>query len=359
MVDFGALRHLALLYLHEIPDVHPIRQSGLGADTGEGADTALRTDFRLFQHTMAVDACTPCHGDIAQVAVRPHIYPVTQRHPALDDHIDIDDHILAGLQLSTQIEALRIQQRHPGQHQRLGATPLVVPLQGRQLNPVVDAHHLRYCTRMGGLHRHPLLNRPGDDIGQIVLSLGVVVVQTVQPAPQSRRTGSQHAGVHLLNPALRFGSVLLLHDGEHPAGVVADDATITLRFGQVGGQQPQPLFRDLRQPPERVHRNQRHVAVEHHHRVVVRNGGHGLTDGVAGPELLCLFHPLHRLGGQRGAYHLPSVTIDHMDLPGRKAPGGLYHVLQHRLATDGVQNLGQGRTHTRPLARREYDDAEI
>ena len=60
--------------------------------------------------------------------------------------------------------------------------------------------------------------------------------------------------------------------------------------------------------------DQRHVAVQHQHQLVVGDVGHGLHDGVAGAELFGLQCPLEislRLA-ERRAHRVAAVAIHHV-----------------------------------------------
>ena len=65
---------------------------------------------------------------------------------------------------------------------------------------------------------------------------------------------------------------------------------------------------------ERLRPNQRHVAAQHEHLMVVGNRRHGLHDGVARAELLGLQRPLEiGLLGERRAHLLGAVAVDDVD----------------------------------------------
>ena len=74
----------------------------------------------------------------------------------------------------------------------------------------------------------------GNDVGQIELALGILVVQTRQPAAQLAAVGHQHASVHLADGELLGVGILLLDDADHLA-IVAHDAAIAGRVVQHHG----------------------------------------------------------------------------------------------------------------------------
>ncbi len=204
--------------------------------------------------------------------------------------------------------------------------------------------------------------RPGrrgarHHIGEIELALGVAALQVAQPVAQASGGCRHQAGVGLAHQTLRRRRVQLLDDAGHGAvgapldapisgGIVEFDGQNGERAGGGGGAQRL----------EAVHRDQRHIAVQHQDRVIVGYHGHGLHDGMAGAALLGLQHPLH-VFMREGALHLgAAMPIHHADLHGPKLPGHAYHMLQQRLAGERLQDLGQVRVHALALSRGEYDD---
>jgi hypothetical protein len=86
-------------------------------------------------------------------------------------------------------------------------------------------------------HRHAVGHGELDHVGQVVLALGVAVVQPRQPAFEQAGRHGHDAAVDLVDLALGLGGVLLLDDGQHrcsiaragdvvprPAGMAPHDA---------------------------------------------------------------------------------------------------------------------------------------
>ena len=153
-----------------------------------------------------------------------------------------------------------------------------------------------------GHHRHALGHGHGDDVGQVVLALRVVVLQRGDPALQRRGGRGHHAGVDLADA--RAAPALASLCSTMPrtlAGSVAQDAAVAGGVGQFDGQQRQLLAAaGAGQRGGGVGADQRHVAVEDQRgrRAVVQRR-HGLLDGMAGAELRHLAHEDQALGLRR------------------------------------------------------------
>ena len=57
----------------------------------------------------------------------------------------------------------------------------------------------------------------GDNIGDVVFTLNVVVGELSQPAFKIRAIGDQNPGINFLNPALLVAGVLMLDNARHLA----------------------------------------------------------------------------------------------------------------------------------------------
>ena len=108
---------------------------------------------------------------------------------------------------------------------------------------------------------------------------------------------------------------------------------------------------------ERLRPNQRHVAAQHEHAMVVGNRRHRLHDGMARAELLGLQRPLQiGLVRERGADLLGAVAVDDVDRRrARMRARSANDVLEQRPARERLQHLRQCRVHALALARGEND----
>jgi hypothetical protein len=167
-----------------------------------------------------------------------------------------------------------------------------------------------------------------DDVGQVVLALGVVILQRPHPARQRLRGRGHDAGVDLSDGALLGVGVLVLDDAAH-GFAVAQDAAVAGGVGQIDGQQCQPLAgADLGQRPGRRAADQRHVAIEDQRCAgLVTEQRQRLQHGVSGAQLRHLAHRLHAFG-QAGFDGLGAVAGDDHRSRGGERRGGVQNMLQ-------------------------------
>ena len=83
---------------------------------------------------------------------------------------------------------------------------------------------------------HAILHRQLHHIREVILALGVVVIQPTEPVFELPRRRCQDAAVNFLNAALRFASVLMFDDGAD-LGAVSHNASVASGIGQINGQQ--------------------------------------------------------------------------------------------------------------------------
>ena len=100
----------------------------------------------------------------------------------------------------------------------------------------VDARHLQLVLNAMRYHHHTIGHSPLDYIGEVVLTLGILVVQFGQPGFELFGGHRHDAAVHLLNLELFGTGIFLLHDGQHVIALrVAHNAAIACGVGHVEG----------------------------------------------------------------------------------------------------------------------------
>ncbi len=199
--------------------------------------------------------------------------------------------------------------------------------------------------------------RHRDDVGQVVLALRVVVLQVAEITAQRPRIEGDETGVDLVHAPLVVGRVLVLDDARDGAALVAQHAAVARRVVDQRRQQRELAARAVGDEAlERLRPNQRHVAAQHEHSMVVGNRRHGLHDGMARAELLGLQRPLEiGLLGERRSHLLGAVAVDDVDARGLDGARGADDVLEQRPARERLQHLRQCRVHAFALARGEND----
>ena len=179
---------------------------------------------------------------------------------------------------------------------------MVGTLQFGQLHRAVNTGHLCFIVNFVAYHRHAVGHGKLDDVGQVVLALGVLVVQPGQPRLQAGGGHRHDAAVDFPDLALRIRGVFLLDDGhdgqvvKFPAGAVArvrngvsrggcaasHDAPITTRVGELQRQQCQLVAAtSSNQLAQGIWLGQRHIARQHHDDPIARQRWHRLLHGVA------------------------------------------------------------------------------
>ncbi|MNF78443.1 hypothetical protein D3C84_606280 [compost metagenome] len=231
-------------------------------------------------------------------------------------------------------------------------------LQFGELDAVVGALHFHGVMGLLGGHHQAVGHGHGDDVGEVVLALGVVVGQAPQPVGQALARHGENAGIAFADGALLGGRVLVFDDGLHHARRVANNAAVAGRVDQVHGEQGElVVLHLLQQALQGLHFDQRYVAIEDQYALGTEMRQR-LGDGVAGAQLFGLQHKAEVIRGQPLAYRLGAMTYDDVDALGGELAGGVNDVAEHGLAGHRMQHLGQGRTHASALAGGEDDDIE-
>ena len=136
--------------------------------------------------------------------------------------------------------------------------------------------------------------RQRDNVGDIELTLSIVIIEFRQPAFQVRAVRDQDPGIDFVNFALFISRVFMLNNANDLA-ILTSDTAIAGWIVEFYGQQTDTALRfGITQTLQRLNRNQRHVAVEHQNVFVVSKERCGLLHGVAGTKLLSLQYPIKR-----------------------------------------------------------------
>ena len=129
-----------------------------------------------------------------------------------------------------------------------------------------------------------------------------------------------------------------------PVGV-AHDAPVAGRVVEIDGQHGQRARVGGRdQLLQGGSADQRHVAVQHQHGVIVRYDAHGLHHGMTGAQLLGLQHPVDGLVRQRRLHLRAAVSVHHVDIGRLERARRADHVLQQRLPRQAAAAPSAGRS---------------
>ena len=184
-------------------------------------------------------ACT--NVGIGNDAVGAYANPIAQADNTFKDAIDINLYILATAEPTAHIQAGRVGQAHTLEHQALCLYVLKGSLERGQLHRVVHTFNLPCVTDAVRLHLTTISHGKLHHVRQVILFLGIVVVQACQPSTQQTGGNGHDAAVNFLNKALLGCGVFFFHDGLHLRLSVAHQAAIARGCGGLQSQQGQVL----------------------------------------------------------------------------------------------------------------------
>ena len=370
VADVGQVRHLGavadggVLGLHEGADLAEGAQHGPRSQVGERPDRGAVADHRQ----LALGAHHPGAGpDLAVLERR-----VRPDHGVLGHHRGAEQlgageqrHVVGEHHVGVDPGGRGVHDRHAVAHPA-GHDPAVhLPAQLGQLGPVVDALGLHDVVDREGADAQAVLAGDPDHVGQVELTLGVVVGQPRQRADEELGVEGQDPGVDLGDLALVGRGVLLLHDRLDVALAVAHHAAVAER---VGHQAAEDADRLLGRPvlghevPEALALQQRRVAGGHDHRAVRRTARLDGHPDRAARAIEGLLDRQHGVGDQRPDVRadLLALVADHGHHPVRlEGLHGRQDVPDHAPSADVVQHLDRLGLHPRAAPGREDDDGQL
>ncbi len=294
-------------------------------------------------------------ADVAQTAERPDSHAIAQHHLTFQHDIDIDRDIAPDRHHTALIEAARIRQSNPMQTQRMGCTLLVMPFQPRQLPWIVGPLDLDRIRADHERRRPMFTGSHGEDIGEVILALGIAIAQRRQPDAQGSHIDRHDAGIDGPHRALIRTGIAILDDRRNPSLTVANHPTVAGRIRRFAGQHRQRAGR-LQQRVQRLRPDQRHITVEHQHPPVFRQPGQTLHHRMAGAQALGLLDPGDvLLPRERRPHRLPTMPEHHVDGIRSQRPSAVDDMPQHRPTCDRLQHLRQGGAHPLAFACRKHD----
>ena len=358
MTDLGAFTQVCVFQFDEVTHMGLCVQYAARAQAGERAGIAALAHHSAFEVAVGLDHRAFAQRGVLDDAVRADLNIVLDDHLAFENHVDVDEHVTTNGHFTPYIEARRVAQGHALGHQAAAFTQLVVTLQLGQLATVVGALHFHRVVWLLGGHHQAVSHRHGDDVGQVVLALGVVVRQAAHPVGQARGWQRQNTGVAFLDGFLCIVGVLVLNDGSHLALLVTHDTTIAGRVFERDRKQAQLLITGFgQQTLQGLHFDQRHIAVQHQHGI----GGQrwqSLGNSMAGTQLFILHDEIQVVSGQALANQLGAMANDHVNTLWLQLTCAVDNMAEHRVAGYRVQHLGQRRAHAGTLAGGENNDIE-
>ena len=177
MIDLGAGLDGGVLDLDEVADVDVFGDGGAGTQARERPDAGPRRDFRPLDMAKGEDFDAVADADAGA-----------------EMDIGADGDVPAEPGVETKGDAIGVEQRRPAVHGRLAQPGLHGGLGAGQVGPGIDAQKLRLVAYHHGAVQSVLAGQ-GDDIGQIVFALGVVVADALQQPPKMLGVDGHDAGI--------------------------------------------------------------------------------------------------------------------------------------------------------------------
>ena len=358
MVDLRILTDDGLLHLDEVADVVVAREFGARTKPRVRADARVPADRGAFKVTEGKDFDVILDRRIANHAVGAHANAVAEHDAALEHAADVDLDVLSADKLAANVDAVGINERHAGFKQAVGLHALPGTLKGGELHLGVDALDFIGMVRMNGGDAHAVGGREAHEIREVVLLLGVVVLQGVEPGVKTGRREHHDAGVDLPDQALLVGRILFLDDGRYDALGVSHDAAVALRIVHFNGEENElALLRLLEHAAGRFSGQKRHVSeADKRLGFVSVEHGPGLHQCMPRSLLRHLKRELQVGPAFVVLLHLLRAMTDDNRLDGGKALHGIKHVIEHRSACERLENLGQFGMHALAHAGGKNDD---
>ena len=280
------------------------------------------------------------HRAAFEMAEGADFHIILDHHAGGEDHAGADQHVAPQLRVMREDHGFGLHQRRAARHGGVTQTALHLGLGLGQLGAAVDAAQL-LLGRFHGFHPPALTRRQRHHIGEVVFALGVVVADRAQPAEQLRGRCGDHARIAQPDSPFSGRGIRPFDDARHAARRVGDDAAIAAGIGRAHRQQRQGRGIGGRaQAPQRCHRDQRVVGVEHGRAALEAfQGACRRQRRVPGAQALGLNDRLMRRGGSLERGH---VGADHHHHAVEHLAHRFEQVLQHRPPRDGVQRLGLG-----------------
>ncbi len=160
---------------------------------------------------------------------------VPQFDQALKDAAHINSDIRPRGESTTNVDAIRVCQLNASSQKLRGQPTLIEPLNLRTLRLAVHPLNTIWINPDTD-HRHAILGCHGQQIRQVVLALGVVILELTDPVSELHRWHRHDAGVDLLDLTLWRCRILFLYTAHDAALCVSQDAPIASRVSQLSGQ---------------------------------------------------------------------------------------------------------------------------
>ena len=342
MVDLGAVADRRSLDLHEIANVRVGLEFCAGAQAREGADGRAAVDPRALEMREGADR---------------HI--VGDLDARSEDDVRLDRHVAAELRVRAEMNRVRRDQCRARAHRGFPEPALRHGFDGGELDAVVDALHLV----LGGGAMHGLetaLAGAGDDVGQVIFLLGVLIADRVEQFERTRAVERHQAGVAERRGALGLAGVLVLADRHELAAGAGEEPAVAVRIGglEAQGRHRRAIRDGGAQAREGLGPDQRRIGEGDQDIVVAALDRRTCGEhGVSGAEAIGLHEHFGRWRELtcNSGHIVPPRPDDQRDGVGAGGLNGGDDMRDHGAACDLMQHLRPRRTHPRALACGQND----
>ncbi len=159
--------------------------------------------------------------------------------PRADHDMRLDQDVAADPGVAREKHGFGRDQRRASEHGAFARRRCIAASAARELDAVVDAHHLLFRRPRATRAASPLRCGDRDEVGQIKFARGVVGADRLQHLERARARKRHRAGVAAADRALRRARVLVFADGDEHA-VALDQPSVACRVGGLEAERGQP-----------------------------------------------------------------------------------------------------------------------
>lgn len=212
MICFGVFFEMCFFYFYEVINVGVCQQFGVWVQMGKWIDGVGCLQLGIFYYVVGVNFVVIVDGVVFDYVVGVDFYLIVQYYVVFQNNVSIDFYIVFVLQCIVQIEMCWIVQYYVCQQQFFCLFCLVDVFQVCKLQVVVDVFDFvqvlwMYCDDLVFF-----LVCYGDDIGDVVFILSVVIGEFCQLVFQICFVGDQDFGVDFLDLVLGFVGIFVFND---------------------------------------------------------------------------------------------------------------------------------------------------
>jgi len=181
VVCLGTLTQNTVFCFHEVADASIFRKHRTGTHSG------IRTDLAMPSYTCAIQVAERCNDGaganlgILDYAVRPNGGPLEESDVTLENAAGVDDDVGRTAKLAAHVQPRWVGEGDTRCHERARDIQLIVPLELCELFAAVDPLDFPGIRSVLSDDFHSAGQGKWNDVGQIVLTLGIMALELAQP----------------------------------------------------------------------------------------------------------------------------------------------------------------------------------